>query len=73
MAASASLSFVSTRGLVIHGDEDPIIPLSEGKAIAAAIPGAKLLVPAGMGHDLAPAFWDTVIAGIAAHVQGRQM
>jgi pimeloyl-ACP methyl ester carboxylesterase len=50
--------------LVIHGDEDPIVPLSEGRAIAAAIPGAKLLTPLGMGHDLAPQFWDTVIAGI---------
>jgi pimeloyl-ACP methyl ester carboxylesterase len=59
------LPSIRTPTLVIHGDEDPIIPLSEGQAMAAAIPGARLLTPAGMGHDLAPEFWDRVIDGIA--------
>jgi pimeloyl-ACP methyl ester carboxylesterase len=66
------LGSITTPTLIVHGDEDPIIPLSEGKAIAAEIPGAKLIVPPGMGHDLAPEFWDTVIAAIAAHVGCRQ-
>jgi pimeloyl-ACP methyl ester carboxylesterase len=59
------LSGIRTPTLVVHGDEDPIIPLSEGQMLAAAIPGARLLTPAGMGHDLAPEFWDQVIEGIA--------
>jgi pimeloyl-ACP methyl ester carboxylesterase len=58
------LSSIRTPTLVIHGDEDPIIPLSEGRAIASAIPGARFLAPKGMGHDLAPEFWDAVIDGI---------
>lgn len=35
---------------VIHGDEDAIIPLEEARAMAAAIPGARLIALAGVGH-----------------------
>jgi hypothetical protein len=27
---------------------------------------ARLLVPEGMGHDLAPEFWEVVVAGIVS-------
>jgi pimeloyl-ACP methyl ester carboxylesterase len=37
--------------LVIHGTDDPILPLPHGRATAEAIPGARLLVIEGMGHD----------------------
>lgn len=37
---------------VIHGDADPLIKLSGGKAVADAIPNARLAILAGMGHDL---------------------
>jgi pimeloyl-ACP methyl ester carboxylesterase len=36
--------------LVIHGDADPLIPVENGKAIAAEIPGARLEILAGCGH-----------------------
>jgi pimeloyl-ACP methyl ester carboxylesterase len=49
-----SLRALKTPTLVIHGDGDPILPLPHGKATADAIPGAKLLVIPGMGHDIAP-------------------
>jgi 3-oxoadipate enol-lactonase len=35
---------------VIHGDEDAIIPLDEARAMADAIPGARLVALAGTGH-----------------------
>lgn len=38
--------------LVIHGSEDPIIPLANGEAIARQVPGAKLFVLKGSGHEL---------------------
>ncbi|WP_432825529.1 alpha/beta fold hydrolase [Dactylosporangium sp. CA-092794] len=38
--------------VVIHGDSDPVMTPSCGKATAAAIPGAKLVVIAGMGHEI---------------------
>ena len=37
---------------VIHGTDDPLIDVSGGKATAAAIPGAELVLIEGMGHDL---------------------
>ena len=40
--------------LVIHGDADPLVQLAGGEATAAAIPGARLEVVEGMGHDLPP-------------------
>ncbi|HEV2871514.1 MAG TPA: alpha/beta hydrolase [Actinomycetota bacterium] len=43
--------------LVVHGEEDQIIGVSGGEATAAAIPGARLLRVAGLGHELPPGFW----------------
>lgn len=47
--------------LVIHGDNDPLIDVSGGRATAAAIPGAELLVVEGMGHVVARRFWPQLI------------
>jgi len=41
--------------LVVHGDVDNLIPPAGGEATAAAIPGARLHIVEGMGHDLPPA------------------
>jgi pimeloyl-ACP methyl ester carboxylesterase len=43
--------------LVVHGGEDQVIGVSGGQATAAAIPGARLLVVPGLGHELPPGFW----------------
>jgi pimeloyl-ACP methyl ester carboxylesterase len=40
--------------LVIHGEDDPLVTISGGRATAEAIPGAKLLTFPGMGHDFPP-------------------
>jgi pimeloyl-ACP methyl ester carboxylesterase len=50
--------------LVIHGTADPMVHLSGGRATAAAIPGAELLVVEGMGHDLPRELWDTLVEAI---------
>lgn len=52
--------------LVVHGDVDPLVTLSGGRATAAAIPGAELLVIEGMAHDVPPVHWETVVDAIAA-------
>ena len=49
---------------VIHGDADPLVDVSGGKATAAAIPGARLLVLAGMGHDMPRELWPQIIDAI---------
>ena len=45
--------------LVIHGLSDRMVHVSGGRATAAAIPGAELLLVAGMGHDLPPELFRT--------------
>lgn len=51
--------------LVVHGSEDPLIPPMAGRLLAAAIPGAKLALIRGMGHDMGPSVWKYVIQLIA--------
>jgi pimeloyl-ACP methyl ester carboxylesterase len=58
---------VTTPTLVIHGAEDPLIPLSGGQATADSIPGATLLVIEGMGHDLPEGAWPRLVGAISEH------
>ena len=51
---------------VIHGMADPLVPIAHGRALAAAIPGARLHEIEGMGHDLPPQLWETFAAHIEA-------
>jgi pimeloyl-ACP methyl ester carboxylesterase len=55
--------------LVIHGDRDRMVHPSGGAATARAIPAARLVTIAGMGHDLPVGAWDRLIDLIADHVQ----
>jgi pimeloyl-ACP methyl ester carboxylesterase len=57
--------------LVIHGARDPLVDPSGGRATAAAVPNAELLVVPEMGHALAPAVWPTIIDAVADHAAGR--
>lgn len=45
---------VRVPALVIHGLADKMVHASGGRATAASIPGAELLLVDGMGHDLPP-------------------
>ena len=58
------LSQVSVPTLVVHGTDDPILPYPHGQALAADIPGARLLTLDGVGHELPREVWDTVIDAI---------
>jgi pimeloyl-ACP methyl ester carboxylesterase len=49
---------------VIHGTEDQLITLSGGRATARAIPGSRLRILAGMGHDLPEPLWPEIVAAI---------
>ena len=50
--------------LVVHGLADKMVHVSGGRATAAAIPRAELLLIAGMGHDLPPALFQTFVSAI---------
>jgi pimeloyl-ACP methyl ester carboxylesterase len=53
--------------LVIHGREDPIMPLGHGVALAREIPGAELLTLDDTGHEVPRRVWDVVVPAILAH------
>jgi pimeloyl-ACP methyl ester carboxylesterase len=53
----------------IHGTEDPLIDVSGGRATAAAIPGAKLELIDGMGHDMPRAVWPRLVELITANAE----
>jgi pimeloyl-ACP methyl ester carboxylesterase len=60
------LKSISVPTLVIHGSEDALVNVSGGRATAAAVPDAELLVVDGMGHDLPRAAWPQITERIAA-------
>jgi pimeloyl-ACP methyl ester carboxylesterase len=62
------LKGLKTPTLVIHGDEDPILPLPHGEAIAQAVPGAKLYVIKGVGHELPPGIMPEIHQEILNHL-----
>ncbi|MGY1778937.1 alpha/beta fold hydrolase [Geodermatophilus sp. SYSU D01036] len=47
--------------LVVHGEADPVFPVAGGRATAAAIAGAELLVLPGVGHSLPREVWPTIL------------
>jgi pimeloyl-ACP methyl ester carboxylesterase len=54
--------------LVIHGSEDPMFPLPHGKHLAELIPGARLVVVPGMGHQFPPPpSWPLIVDEILGH------
>jgi len=55
--------------LVIHGEDDPLVSVSGGRATAAAIPEAELVTVPGMGHDLPRELWPEISERIAALVE----
>ena len=59
------LGSIQAPTLVIHGAADPLIPLAAGKETAELIPGAKLLVIDGMGHDLPTGVWPRIVTAMA--------
>ncbi|WP_127508255.1 alpha/beta fold hydrolase [Actinoplanes solisilvae] len=69
---TAALGSVTVPTLVIHGEDDPLIGVSGGRATAAAVPGASLLVIPGMGHDLPRALWPQVIEAIVTNIDSSR-
>jgi len=46
------LATIKVPSLVIHGADDPLIPLAAGEDTASSIPGCGLKVIPGMGHNI---------------------
>jgi pimeloyl-ACP methyl ester carboxylesterase len=61
--------------LIIHGDEDELIPYAAGLETARAIREgggtANSLILEGMGHDFPEVFWPRLVEAIAVHAQAN--
>jgi pimeloyl-ACP methyl ester carboxylesterase len=64
-----TLRHISVPTLVIHGTKDRLVRPSGGRATARAIPGARLLMLDGMGHDLPRPLWPRIVDAIATHAR----
>ena len=64
-----ALKSLKIPALVIHGSDDPLIPVTCAKEIARTIPGASLLIIEGMGHALGdtPEIWPEIMDAISGH------
>lgn len=59
-----ALGSVTTPTLVLHGLADRMVHVSGGRATSAAVPGSRLVLIQGMGHDLPPALFSTFVREI---------
>jgi pimeloyl-ACP methyl ester carboxylesterase len=66
---SKRLRRVKAPTLVIHGKSDKLVTPSGGRMVARAIPGAKLLLFDGMGHDLPHQLWPQFLDAIVANTE----
>lgn len=68
------LNNLSVPSLIIHGDDDPLVPLSGGKATAESIPGAELKIVNGMGHAMPNLdnWWSDILDTMLCHQEKAQ-
>jgi len=57
--------------VVVHGTADRMCHPSGGRATAAAVPDARLVLIEGMGHDVPPGAWPQLIGAIVAERAAR--
>jgi len=66
----ARLASVKVPTLVIHGTEDPLVPVEGGIDTAESIPGARMLLMDGMGHSFPAQLWPEIIKAITGQAGG---
>ena len=65
----AAMAAITAPTLVIHGVDDPLVPVEAGRDVAATIPGAELLEIPGMGHDVPPGLHRKIASAISDHTR----
>ena len=62
---------MTTPALVIHGDDDPLMPLAAGRELAETLPNAELVIVKGLGHDLPMmnAHWKNILNALIEFIQ----
>jgi len=66
------LAKIEAPTLVIHGADDPLVPVEAGRDTAHHIHGAKLRIIQGMGHDLPLALLPELVDSVATHCRQAQ-
>lgn len=64
----AMLRGIAAPTLVIHGEADPLVRPQAGADVAACVPGARMLLVPGMGHEVPARLYGVIERAIAAHV-----
>lgn len=59
------LKTVKVPTLVLHGDDDPLLPVDGGRDVANLVPGAKIETFPGWGHDVPPQMVPKLIESIS--------
>jgi pimeloyl-ACP methyl ester carboxylesterase len=67
--AGCPVERITARTLVIHGSEDLIVPVENGRMLAKRIPGALYVELPGRGHNLPPEEPETFAALVNEFVQ----
>ena len=67
---SAMLGQIKAPTQIIHGNDDPLVPVAAARDLAAKIKGAEMDLIDGMGHDLPQALWPRFAANLRT-VAGR--
>lgn len=60
----ARLKAITAPTVVVHGADDPLVPVAGGRDTAASIPGARLVEIPGMGHNLPVELVPQLVAAI---------
>ncbi len=66
---SPGLRALTIPTLVIHGEDDPLVQVDGGRATAKTVPGARLVVVPGMGHDLPQQLWPRLVDEVVTHAR----
>ena len=66
---TASLRRILVPTVVVHGTADRMCAPSGGRATAAAVPGARLMLVPGLGHDLPRGAWPLLLDAVVANAR----
>lgn len=66
------LKRVKVPTLVLHGEEDPLLPVECGRDVARLVPGAKIETWPGWGHDFPGALIPTLVDRIAGFCKAAE-
>ena len=64
------LKSIKAPTLVLHGEDDPLLPVECGRDVARLVSGAELQIYRGWGHDIAPGLIPTLVERIASFCKG---